>query len=99
MELVFIRIKESIYSDQAEQFVELFAKQSNLKLTKFNDIEQIPEKYNYLKAYPVLFFVDNNEIVGHVKGFGNKETQLAVYETELKLIQNPELRPKIDEVK
>jgi hypothetical protein len=93
MELIFIRIKESIYSDQAEPYAKTFAKQNNLKLTKFIDINEIPEKYNELKVYPVLFFVNNSKIEGYVKGFSNDELQLKRYETEYSYLKNSNLRP------
>jgi hypothetical protein len=96
MELVFIRIKESIYSDQAEPYVELFAKKNNLKLTKFVDIKDIPQKYDVMKVYPVLFFVDNSKIVGHVKGFSTDNLQLEIYEVEYNFVKNPELRPSTE---
>jgi len=84
MELVFIRIKESKWCDQAEPIVDLFAKEKNLKLTKYVDLNDIPEKYNQMKVYPVLFFVNDGEIVGHQKGYSDDEKTMRSYENQLK---------------
>jgi hypothetical protein len=96
MELVFVRIKESVYSDKAQPFAEQFAKNNNLKLTKYLDMNEIPAMFNEMKAYPVLFFVENGKILGHVKGFSTNELQIETYEAELKFAHNPNLRPKFD---
>jgi hypothetical protein len=90
MELVFIRIKESKWCDLAEPVADTFAKAKNLKLTKYIDAE-IPKKYDELLAYPVLFFVNNEEIVGYVKGYSNEEKTMKGYENELSKIKNPDL--------
>jgi hypothetical protein len=92
MELVFVRIKESKWCDQAEPFADTFAKENNLKLTKYSDIEDTPTRFN-IKFYPVLFFVQDGKILGHVKGFTDPEHQMDGYKNELKFIKNPELRP------
>ena len=83
MELVFVRIKESKWCDQAEPIVDLFAKEKNLKLTKYVDLNEIPEKYNKMKVYPVLFFVNDGEIAGHIKGYSDDEKTMRGYENEL----------------
>lgn len=93
MELVFIRIKESKFSDQAEPFAEKFAKDNGLKLTKYVDINEIPKEFDELKAYPVLFFVEDGKILGYVKGFSNEEKQMKTYENELDVLKNPGSRP------
>jgi thiol-disulfide isomerase/thioredoxin len=92
MELVFIRTKVCKYSDAAEPFVAEFAKANNLKVTKYSSVDNnVPKQFDK-KEYPILYFVENNEILGYVKGFGLPENQLNNYESELKLIKNPELR-------
>jgi thiol-disulfide isomerase/thioredoxin len=92
MELVFIRTKVCKYSDAAEPFVTQFAEANNLKVTKYSSVDNnVPKKFDK-KEYPILYFVENNEILGYVKGFGLPENQLNNYESELKLIKNPELR-------
>jgi hypothetical protein len=91
MELVFVRIRDSKWCDQAEPYAETFAKQNNLKLTKYVDQENIPEKYNEFKEYPVLFYVENSKIVGYLKGFNTDVDQLRAYNAKLETIKNPEL--------
>jgi hypothetical protein len=92
MELVFVRIKESKWCDQAEPFADTFAKENNLKLTKYSDFTDIPTRFD-IKFYPVLFFVQDGKILGTVKGFGTVETQMESYTNELNFIKNPELKP------
>jgi thiol-disulfide isomerase/thioredoxin len=91
MELVFVRIKDSEWCDKAEPFADTFAKENNFMLTKYVDEENIPEKYDEFKEYPVLFYLENSEIVGYVKGFSTNETQLRAYNAKLETIKNPEL--------
>jgi hypothetical protein len=91
MELVFVRIRDSKWCDQAEPFANTFAKENNFMLTKYVDQENIPEKYNEFKEYPVLFYLENSKIVGYVKGFSSNETQLQAYNAKLETIKNPEL--------
>ena len=93
MELVFIRTKVCKYSDAAEPFVAEFAKANNLKVTKYSSVDNnVPKQFDK-KEYPILYFVENNEILGFVKGFSNFDKQLLMYVNELKYIKNPELRP------
>jgi hypothetical protein len=92
MELVFVRIRDSKWCDQAEPFADTFAKENNLKLIKYSDIGNIPTTFD-IKFYPVLFFVEDEKILGSVKGFTDAEHQIDSYKTELKFIENPELRP------
>jgi hypothetical protein len=92
MELVFVRIKESKWCDQAEPFADTFAKENNLKLTKYSDFTDIPTRFD-IKFYPVLFFVQDGKILGTVKGFGTAETQMDSYKSEFMLIKNPEFKP------
>jgi hypothetical protein len=93
MELVFVRIKVCQYSDAAEPFVNQFAESNNLTLTKYSSPDNdIPKKFDK-KQYPILYFVENNEILGFVKGFSSFDKQLLMYVNELKYIKNPELRP------
>jgi hypothetical protein len=95
MELVFVRIKDSKWSDLAEPFAVAFAKENNFKLTKYSDINDIPTKFE-IKVYPVLFFVEDGKILGHIKGFSDAEHQMIGYKNELKFIKNPELRPSTE---
>lgn len=92
MELVFVRIKDSVYCDQAEPFVNTFADNHKFKLTKYVESKDIPEEYN-IGEYPVLFFIKDNTIVGKVKGFSSEEYQLQMYENELEYQNNPSKRP------
>jgi hypothetical protein len=91
MELVFVRIKDSKWCDQAEPFADTFAKENNFMLTKYVDQENIPGKYNEFKEYPVLFYLENSKIVGYVKGFSTDVDQLRAYNAKLETIKNPEL--------
>ena len=93
MELVFVRTKVCRYSDAAEPFVNQFAEANNLVLKKYSsDDNNVPKKFER-REYPILYFVENNEILGYVRGFSSPGHQLSMYENELKYIKNPELRP------
>jgi thiol-disulfide isomerase/thioredoxin len=93
MELVFVYSDTCPYSQKARPFAEQFAKKENMKLTFYkNGTDITPRKYNR-REHPILYFVENDEIRGQVKGFASDEDQVHVYDMELYFINNPEERP------
>ena len=93
MELVFVRTKSCKFSDGAEPFVNEFAKANNLTLTKYSSEENNIPKIFDKKEYPILYFVEDNKILGLIKGFSDAEKQITMYEAELKFIRKIEPRP------
>jgi hypothetical protein len=92
MNLIFIRDKECNYADKAEPFILEFAKNENLILNKyFRVIDNIPLELD-LNVSPVLFFIENQKILGKIIGFFGNEKHYDFLKKELEYIKDPSKR-------
>jgi hypothetical protein len=98
MKLIFVKDTICSFGLLAEPIVDDFAKNKDMQLIKYIRTDEKTPKIYDINISPVLFFVENDNILGKVEGYRGNE-QLKAYQNELKYIYNPLLRPVFKERK
>ena len=93
MKLIFVKDKICSFASLVEPIIYEFAKNNNLQLIKHVRTDETTPKMYDINISPVLFFVENENILGKINGYFGEKLQYEMYEKELKYVLNPELRP------